>query len=495
MLCTCKWGTEVYGQRIKDVILNGYFFDRQRAGLVRLLRRRPRLEKLVICNTGSSGGVVQGLVDVLGEDCVGLRHLKTLEVRGRFTDTVPGLLFPRLAAGCCPKLEKLSLCLIRSVTRQQQGVPPENQDAVAKREDWIPMLGQALNARMETPGVQCCGLKSLQMNHTVTTLAPLLTSPACETTLEELRLEECPTITVNSYEELCTWLVQCPRSLKLFNAPSPTRELINCLAETVPGLESLWFARIEPTCMVELSNALRNGSWLMLEELSIRGNQHCGQHIHQLMEDLRAGALCLKKLHLSSITGAGSAVVRGLVSGACPLLESLELQHTGIDLPSVRELARALCQTPSTSSSPTVSSSSTSPPPLFTFLRRINLKACSLGPSAIDELGAAFSKGACSQLEYLNLSWNTLTDSGVVHLARALGAGGLPSLREVNLWVTDMRNEGLEALTTVLVSDTTVCAKLEKLAIISNCGCSQDNMKLIVEGLNATRGLKTVCVV
>lgn len=97
-------------------------------------------------------------------------------------------------------------------------------------------------------------------------------------------------------------------------------------------------------------------------------------------------------------------------------------------------------------------------------LLELDLQSPCAGPRGMRKVAAAFSRGACPNLQDLRLHKMPLMDEGVIELARGMKADALPKMSWLDLEGVGMGAAGRAALCDAR-SDGEVCPELEWLTL------------------------------
>lgn len=131
--------------------------------------------------------------------------------------------------------------------------------------------------------------------------------------------------------------------------------------------------------------------------------------------------------------------------------------------------------------------------PCNSTLRRLNLRHCVISPVGVKQLAAAMKRGACPNLEYLNLACNDdIGDEGVEYLVEAMEEGTLVKLRELALDRVGMGNDGARALLSSLCEQGHLfshysCPALKTLSLYDNPDLDDDVARELMEEVTARR--------
>ena len=475
MMEVSPWCLQAYGSRVKVLGLRGQYggFNGvfQPAGdgstVASLLRRRDQLTHLRVQGlkiTLPVAGITQAFQDGQGQKLESLELSPYMEEAGDEADFV--LLFQALSEGACPKLSRLKLRL--------------GSDADAL----VVALGDALSARMEKglSGLSMLGLhrrNKYDDRNLLSDLLPILTSGACES-LEELSLD-CHLMSDAAQEGVANWLhfTRAPhlRSFATFGDYSTIDLLITALSlpNVAPAMEELDLGGCEDNHVLLLSQGLKQqGKWPRLRTLKIQPLFDPEAVLPSLVEALYMCDLRCLALWDGSIYDTGAkTLAKGLLDGACPRLEELDLSRADIDCGTsgLAELARAM----------------ESGAPCSTTLRKLNLKWCNIGVEGVTALVGAMTRNALPNLEVLDLGRNHLGDDGMVALAQGMESPGvLQHLVELGLNNMRMGDRGLMALQHALI-ERGACPKLKKLEIGDNGDISHGVGRAFMVSLRGAR--------
>ena len=174
--------------------------------------------------------------------------------------------------------------------------------------------------------------------------------------------------------------------------------------------------KLTTTEMATLGMILRSNSLPTLRALNLSCNYFGDAGLQALCEGLGLGscpsliALSLESNHLG--TAGAEALAAAIRRGAMPNLESLVLaDNPDFGNQTVAELAPALRKLP--------------------LLLTLSLWECGIGDAGVASLVDNLGKDDFKALETLDLDFNKVTDKGCATLAKALKAGALPSLTQL----------------------------------------------------------------
>lgn len=227
-----------------------------------------------------------------------------------------------------------------------------------------------------------------------------------------------------------------------------------------------------------LGLALRSGACPKFEKLELSYNDDMGDDgLVPVMEALEAGSCPeLKLLDLESTrleAGGGTALGLALSSGRCSHLQELILQCGSVDrvgtLRILEAIKRGVCP---------------------------DLRHLDLGGNKMDEehgkmLGEVLASGSCLKLEELELSDNeSLGDVGVMHVARALEAGGCPVLEVLELSHVGMGPDAAMALAKALGSGS--LGRLQEINVGQNPAIQDEAMAELIRALGSSAASREI---
>jgi hypothetical protein len=232
-------------------------------------------------------------------------------------------------------------------------------------------------------------------------------------------------------------------SWKVFEAaPALVSVLIGCVNQIPNGT----------TALKAVTTALRNGAFKKLAEVAMINFDLNVEEVRDFAIALE-GAECAKRLTCLTFINCGldaegaRALANVLCQSTFPALKKIGLygNHDLTDV-GVGALAEALLKAPQTS---------------FTHL---NLSDVGMGDEGIGALASLVSQGRMEQLEELSLSSNSgVTKHGIIALAQAISAQGLPMLGALDLCgllpATD--KETVLGITTLVQAITKGCPPLK----------------------------------
>jgi len=191
-------------------------------------------------------------------------------------------------------------------------------------------------------------------------------------------------------------------------------------ADDVATLGTLlhWTPRLEILCL--FNNSLGDAAMQALCEGMGRG---AAPSLHYL------------ELEVNQFGPAGAeALAAALRRGAMPKLEVLRLHYNPIGNQGVAALGAPLRKLPG--------------------LKVLNLTGCKIGDEGVATLVADLGKDDFKALEELHLAFNEITDAGMVKIAAAIDAGGLPKLVDHDYFVKkDFKNNAATAAAVQAVVD------------------------------------------
>lgn len=413
----CRWMMEGFGGRVQEIVLL-----RQKPGRLRssggtqgpgCCGRAPMSEAMVVPWDGKDTriGATSGLPIVLS--LLGRRPgLVKVVVKGGASVAA---LAEAVAMGYCQQVQELDVrhpgesscssvrrdlfCLLRVLKGGGCPLLQRLRFKIPGGPDQVMMaLGETLRVRMEGKGGRCCGLKVLQLAYTTIMgdLGPVLSSGACEN-LEELRLGKGWMVPAHQDLPQAEWLRRTGAPHLRAFVGHVSREVAEALAGpgVAPLLQCLDLGTVGRSSLSHLTNAIERGAWPDLQEVRLEADRNTTDLMPRLMEAIRVGAPRVRMLGLNGNhvgREGGVAVAWWLHDGAAPCLEELSLWWTILGDSAVVELARAL----------------QGGAPCSTTLRRLNLQFGKIHSKGVMELARAWARGACPNLEEVNLGYNNL---------------------------------------------------------------------------------------
>jgi Ran GTPase-activating protein (RanGAP) involved in mRNA processing and transport len=202
-----------------------------------------------------------------------------------------------------------------------------------------------------------------------------------------------------------------------------------------------------------ITTALRNGALQSLQGVVLVNFDLNVEDVKDFTIAL-GGVSCAKRLTClmfinCGLDAVGARVLAAVLSQGCfPALQKLFLsKNPNLTDVGVVALAEALSKTTQT------------------FLTNLNLSDVGMGDEGIGALASLISQGRMEQLEELSLSSNSaVTKQGIIALAKAVDARGLPKLRALNLdgLVRETDDETVLGITTLVHAIAEGCLPLEE---------------------------------